>query len=437
MSSEAKDAKPRRNGTVVAHPTRPGVWVVRVTLGYEPVPGKKYGKQKRLNKTVRGSSQDASRVLRELLKQQDDGGHLPTSRLTLGAWLDEFDSVWSGNLAPVTKRKYGESLKSNLPGWLRGVKLRDLRERAIQEIYNSLSGSGKAPSTVSYFHRVLHARLQRAVQQGHLNKNPCSAVDLPTPRLRKYKTFTSDQAKAFLDLAEADKYGTLWALLLMTGVRPEEALGLKWEDLEGAKLAIRRALVRLGKDGWQLGPTKTGRSRSVPIAPALAKLIQKHKARQAGETLELGAEYARHGFIFASGFGEPLHWNTIVPRHFKPLMARLAFRLLNEADVPETGRELNRIERRTVKAAFKVTTESAIARAGLCGFRPYDLRHTTATLLLAAGEHPKVVAELLGHSGIKLTLDTYTHSVPGMVDRAAGRLEDIISGAKPALQSGA
>lgn len=107
----------------------------------------------------------------------------------------------------------------------------------------------------------------------------------------------------------------------------------------------------------------------------------------------MGATYENSGLIFASEKGSILHLRNIDARYFKPL--------LKEAGLPKV--------------------------------RLYDLRHTHATLLLAAGEHPKVVQERLGHSTITLTLDTYSHVVPGMQERAAERLDSLLDNSKAAV----
>lgn len=420
-----------RRGTIEERPH--GRWLVRVALGWDPVEKKRI----RLNVTVRGKRADAERKRTELLGKQDTGVPLPRSRFTLGDWLDEYAATWSGQLGPSTRRQAACSLRTYLPGWFRGVKLQALTAKTFQQLYNDLSTAGKAPGTVNYLHRVLRARVAKAVQLGHLAHNPVAAAKPPKPRLRENKTLQPDQARVFLSLAEEDRYGTLWMVLLQTGLRPGEALGLQWADLEGNALRIRRALVRVGRDGWTLEPTKTDSPRSVPLAPVALRLLQQHKARQAEAKLLLGSEYAAHGFIFASTFGEPLHWSTITSRHFRPLLARLALRLLHEPEAPDLRAGMTRSARREALSAFRERASHAIGRAGLAGLRPYDLRHSAATLLLAAGEHPKIVAELLGHSRIGLTLDTYSHVIPGMVDRATDRLEHLILGTAQEVQRGA
>ncbi len=109
------------------------------------------------------------------------------------------------------------------------------------------------------------------------------------------------------------------------------------------------------------------------------------KKDQAAEILE-AKEYTNHGFVFAGKTGEPLDERNIVNRHFKPVLKE----------------------------------------AGLPIIRLYDLRHTCATLLLSAGENPKVVSERLGHASITLTMDTYSHVLPDMQEAATKKLEDML-----------
>ncbi len=108
---------------------------------------------------------------------------------------------------------------------------------------------------------------------------------------------------------------------------------------------------------------------------------------QAEERLAKGPKYENQNLVFANSTGNPLDPINLVRRHFKPVLKR--------AGLPKE-------------------------------FRLYDLRHSCATLLLLAGENPKVVSERLGHASITLTLDTYSHVLPSMQQRAAEKLEAIL-----------
>src|SRR5690606_21203271 len=121
---------------------------------------------------------------------------------------------------------------------------------------------------------------------------------------------------------------------------------------------------------------------------SVVQALRAHRARQAEERLAAGARYENLDLVFATSEGRPLDERNLVRRHFKPL--------LRKAGLPDT-------------------------------IRLYDLRHTCATLLLAGGEHPKVVSERLGHASVTLTLDTYSHVLPDMQQRSVDILERMLA----------
>jgi len=415
-------ARHTRRGTIEQR--GPDRWLVRVSLGLDHVTGKWI----RASRSVRGNRKAAEAVLTEMLGKQDKGGALPRGRMTLGQWLEEFASTWSNALGPRTRHLAAQSLALYLPAPLKATPLVRLTPKAFQELYNRHLEAGLGPNTIGYLHRTLKSRLTKAVALGHLAANPLHATKPPAVPHREYRTLTPAEAKVFLEEADSRPYGPLWILLLMSGLRPEEALGLKWEDLDGGTLRVRRALIRLPKGRWELSSTKTGTERSIVLPATAQRVLQRHKARQAEGKLQLGSEYAGYGLIFATAFGQPLRWENLVARDFWPLMVRVACRMLRE---PAPAVERKGMKRGDLGKAFEDLREAesdALRRAGFDQMRPYDLRHSAATLLLAAGEHPKVVQEILGHSSIKLTLDTYSHVVPSMQERAAERLEEVIEG---------
>lgn len=424
-------------------PFGPDRWRVRVSLGRDPVTNKWV----RTSLIVDGSKRDAQRALTNALDRQDRTPIVPRGKVTLADWIAEYAETWSSRLAPQTREKAAEILRLYVPAGLASRRLSELTARHFQETYNALAARESrpiGPGTIDMLHRLLRVRLNRAVALGYMGRNPLaslgsgqgSAISLPAAEHREYRVFTAHEAKLFLEEAEPDRYGALWSLLLMTGLRPEEALGLKWDDLEGNRLGVRRALIRLAKGRWELAPTKTRRERSVSVPAVALKVLTRHRARQSETRLLLGSEYANHGLMFAATFGQPLRWENTVTRHFWPIVERVAFRLLGK---PAAGVVRKGLKRKELAPAFEAAREAAkvaLAKTGLDKMRPYDLRHSAATLLLAAGEHPKVVAERLGHSKVALTLDTYSHVVPGLEERAAERLEAAIMGSTSATKQG-
>jgi integrase len=232
----------------------------------------------------------------------------------------------------------------------------------------------------------------------------------------------------FLEEVEGTRFGALWTLLLLTGLRPGEALALRWDDLEGSRLRVRRALVRLADGSWTFEETKTKKGRSVTLPVTAARILQRHKARQAEVRLLLGPEYASHVLMFSTERGEPLDWHTLVHRYYRPLLRRLALRVVGESPTAPSRDGLTLPAFRDATQAHDKRVTAALAVTGLDRLRPYDLRHSAASLLPAAGEHPKLVSEMLGHARFGLTLDTYSHLIPGLEGRAAERLESVIQG---------
>jgi integrase len=212
----------------------------------------------------------------------------------------------------------------------------------------------------------------------------------PPRQVRKeMQALSPEEASRFLAAASKDKWSVLFALALTTGMRPEEYLGLQWKDvdLEKGTLVVQHTLIwRRKGGGWYFSEPKTSRSRrTIPLPTSVSVNLREHKRHQAEQRLRTGPKYQNNDLVFATAEGGPLMPRNLLSRHFKPI--------LKVAGLPK-----------------KV--------------RLYDLRHSCATLLLASGENPKVVSERLGHAGIAMTLDVYSHVLPSMQQAAAEKLEN-------------
>jgi len=191
-----------------------------------------------------------------------------------------------------------------------------------------------------------------------------------------------------LAAAEGDEQEALWRLALLTGMRRGEILGLCWADvdLERGSLAVRRTLIREEGGKWAYGTPKTAKGRrQIALPPSGVDSLRRHRVRQLEHRLALGEIYQENDIVFANGIGEPLHPNTLTWRY-----------------------------------------KRLIAHAGVQAIRFHDLRHTSASLMLQNGEHPKVVQERLGHANIAITLDLYSHLTNDMQRDAAQRLDTLI-----------
>lgn len=219
---------------------------------------------------------------------------------------------------------------------------------------------------------------------------------------------SEEHAGRFLDAARRDRYFALWAMLLMGGLRPSEALGLLWSavDLDEGRVQVERSLQRVGK-GWKLKRPKTAKARRVvALPPVAAQALRDWRRKQAEERLLLRAEYEDHGFVFANPFGKPLHRDNLSRQNFRRICERAGLGEYGPEPVKPNGQPGPR-KKRPFRAAH----------------RPYDLRHTCATLLLKKSVNVKIVSELLGHASVTLTLDIYSHVIPGMQETAAAEME--------------
>lgn len=222
---------------------------------------------------------------------------------------------------------------------------------------------------------------------GLTSRNPAQLVSPPRPGRREMTALSSVQLQRLLARTEGSRWHPLWVLMASTGLRKGEALGLGWQDvdLDARKLTVRRALQRQPGIGVVLVPPKSAKSRRTVYLSNVACSVL-WAQRQYQEACRLRAkEWLNSGLVFTNLQGGPL----------------------------ESG-EVNR------------ALTQALRHAGLPHIRVHDLRHTTASILLEAGTHPKIVQDLLGHSTIRLTLDTYSHLTPALHREAAQTMELVL-----------
>jgi len=367
------------------------VWVVRIFLGRD-----ENGKQKFHKKIIKGTKKEAVTYETKKLRERDLGISIESTNTTLNKYLDEWlDKAAKHRLRERTFEDYKEYLKRYVRHVIGSKKLCDLKPLDIQKLYTDLLERNLSARTVRYAHAVLSSALKQAVKWQILVVNPCDAVDLPKQQRTEMNALTPAEATKFLEAARTDKWYVIFSLALATGMRPEEYLGLQWKDLnfDTGTMIVRRALVWKRKGGgWSLQEPKTSQSRrTIPLPVSVLKELREHRRKQNEERLSIGAEYQNNDFIFAGEFGTPILASNLFRRHFQPIITKLV----------EEGKLKKKI-------------------------RLYDLRHSCATLLLSAGENPKVVSERLGHASIILTLDVYSHVLPDMQKSATEKIEKML-----------
>ncbi len=359
-----------------------GRWVGSIDLGY--------GSGRRQRRAYYGRTQAEVRDrLAAARRTHQQGLSLGSERQTVGAYLREWLNTERSTLRPRTWQRYEQYVRIHAIPELGAVALAKLSPQHLQRLYAARLGSGSSPATVAHLHAVLHRALHQAERIGLVPRNVVALVDPPRLVRKEMRTLSPEQARAFLSSVGEDRLGAVYVLAISTGLRQGELLALRWRDvdLDTRTLSVRATLQRTA-DGLVLAETKTARSRrQVMLTDAAVAALRRHRVSQAQERLRLGSAWEDGDLVFANEVGGAVEASNLLRRSFRPLL----------------------------KAA------------GLPTIRFHDLRHTAATLLLGRGVHPKIVSEMLGHSQIAVTLDTYSHVTPSMQRDATRAMDEVLA----------
>ncbi len=316
-------------------------------------------------------------------------------RLTLAGYLEHWLGAAAPGLRPASVETYRYLIETHVaPDPVGQARLQKLRPADIQGFYGRLLERGLSPATVRLIRGVLHKALSQAVDWGLLAVNPADRTRAPRVPRKEFRALSPDEARRLLEAARTvcPAYYPLLATLLATGMRIGEAVGLRWEDVdpEAGVIRVVRTLKYVGGRWVEGEPKSAAGKRQIPVPAELAGLLKEQRRAVLEARLKAGGAWCQE-------FGE-LVFPTARGRPVRP------------ADVWKGLR-------RACKAA------------GLPLIRVHDLRHTHATMLLLAGEHPRVVQERLGHSQISMTLEIYSHVLPDLQAQAARKVGELLRGA--------
>lgn len=369
-----------------------GRWCAQVTLGYVD------GKRKR--KYLYGDTRkEVAEQLKVVLRDQQQGLPVATERQTLGEYLDRWlTDVAKPKVRPKTYHSYAQLVRLHLKPALGRHQLGKLEPQHVQAMMNAKIKAGLSPRTVQYLRAVLRRALGQALKWGMVARNVATLVDPPRVVQPEIQPLDPDQARQFLEAVRGDRLEALYAVALALGLRQGETLGLRWRDvdLDLGIVQVRVALQRVNGEKPRLVEPKTRQSRrTLPLPEALVVQLRSQRTRQREEHLLAGPRWEGQDWdlVFTNTLGGPLDARHLV-------------------------------------RAFK----AHLVRAGLPDIRFHDLRHSCASLLLAQGVHPRTVMEVLGHSTITLTMNTYSHVIPQAQRQAVELLQGLF--AAPAASAG-
>ena len=369
-------------------------WEARVTVGFDPGTGKQVQKSftGKTQKEVREKMQAAAVAV-------NTGDYFEPSKMTLARWIEIWLQEYSGDKKYSTVKHYKAQCKTHIIPSLGAVRLSDLTPPQIQAFYNKKQRDGLAPKSVRNIHGILTKCLSTAVRVGYLRVNPAASATLPKVVRKEIHPLTDQQVQDFLQAASDDEYEILLKVILFTGLRESEAIGLTWDciDFKLGTLKICKQLQKrpLKDGGFTFTPSKNNKTRILKPAPFVMKLLERRRCEQAEQRLMTGdlwegwnsAEERKTALVFTSVIGRNLHPQTVY-NHYKKLAAKIG--------VPES--------------------------------RVHDLRHIFAVLSLQNGDDVKTVQSNLGHATAAFTLDVYGHVSEKMKNDSAARMEAYIEG---------
>lgn len=350
-------------------------WVSQVTVA----PGKR---KRAYSKT----KQDAIRKKNEMLRKANEG-MLPTSEdVKIRDFFPEWLEAIKNDIRISSYVKYKKLTK---------YILEDLGEYYIQKItpfqiktfYNKKLEDGLSTKMVNSIHGVLHVAFRSAVSWGYVTRNIVDNVDPPKIVTREGKPLTLEQAKKLLEHVKEHRLETFLTMEIVTGMRRGELLALRWSAIDiNRRIAVVLATVDyIPHYGYvETEPKTKAGKRPISLPPFLIDMLIEHKAKQEVQRKKVGEKWENMNLVFPD-----LHGGYFNPRYLE-------------------------------KTFNKIITD-----AGLPDIHFHDLRHSAASILLSMGVNIKVIQELLGHSNISITLDTYSHLLPSMQDEAVNMWDQI------------
>lgn len=370
-----------------------GRWEARYTVGRDP------GTGKQVQRSVYGTTQqEVRKKLAQAVASLDNGNYFEPAKMMLARWVEIWLSEYMGDKKFLTVKHYKAQCKTHIVPSLGAVKLSELTTPQIQAFYNRLLRDGMAPKSVRNIHGILTKCLSTAVSVEYIRDNPASRATLPRVEKKEIHPLTDEQVKDFLQVSTGDEYEILLKVILFTGLRESEAIGLTWDcvDFKAGTVKVCKQLQKrpLADGGFTFAPLKNDKTRILCPAPFVMELLERRKREQAAQRLKAGelwegwqtAEEQKSALVFTTAAGGNLSPQTVY-NHYKKLAVQIG--------APDS--------------------------------RVHDLRHTFAVLSLQNGDDVKTVQGNLGHATAAFTLDVYGHVSERMKEDSAARMQKYIT----------
>jgi integrase len=367
----------------------PGRWAIIIDDPNSPTRKRRWHSFKG---TKRGAQIECARLISEI----QNGSYLAPDKTTFAEFAERWLTHVKSQVSPKSHERYSEIMRKNVVPLIGAVVLTKLKPAVISEAYARALESGRrdgtgglSPRTVHHMHRLIRQSLAQAVKWELLTRNPADAVDPPRVERTAMNTYSLPQTGELIDAMRGTRLFVPTLLAVLLGMRRGEIAALRWKavDLDTGQLAVIESAEQMNGT-VRLKPPKNGRSRTVALATTITEELHAHRAAQAQELLKLGVRLTEDHFVCTHADGRMMQPTWITHEWI-----------------------------------------ALISETGLPRIRFHDLRHAHATHMLAGGIHPKIASERLGHSKVGITLDLYSHVMPGMQENAAAQVDAALQAA--------
>jgi integrase len=340
-------------------------WMGVALLGYDQ-------RGKPIRKSVTAKTRpEVLQKLKQLRRQIDEGLPASDTNVKVLELFDRwFDDVLRHQVQPNTVNNYRTIYQMHILPTLGNRKLADLKVADVDRLLSKKTDDELSSSTVRRIRAVLSQCLDQGIRWELVTSNVAALSRTPKSTRSEGRSLSLEEARHFLESLKGHRNEALYALMLSTGLRRGEALGLMWKDMDrdAGVLRVRRQLKREGGT-LVTADTKTARSRrAINLPEPMLRTLLIHEEHQQEEKRSLGRAWTSSGFIFTTTVGTP-------------------------------------IDPRNLYREFQGICRSA----GLGDWHPHELRHSAASLMLAQGVKIQVVSQVLGHASIRMTADVYGH----------------------------
>ncbi|AXF56826.1 MULTISPECIES: tyrosine-type recombinase/integrase [Bacillaceae] len=346
----------------------------------------KRGKRKQKRYSGYNTKKLAEKAMSNTLNDVNEGTYVPPQNITFVDFLQNWVNGRQNSLSKGTAKTYHYLVDMHVSEFFHTIKLTDLEVEDFDDFYNHLLNEKKlSPATIRKIHHsICKAGLNEAIRKKLLKDNPSTLADLPSFEKTRIEIWDEQETQEFLKKAKKHYLYIAFHLALSTGMRQGEILALQWNqiDMERKTISIDKSLRR----NMEISTTKTDAgARLVSIPDQTVNELQRHWKWQKEQQLKLGKAYENKNLVVST------KWGTLISH------------------------------RNLLRAYYQIRKPLNVKPITF-----HELRHTHATHLLKLGFHPKIVQERLGHNSIQVTIDTYSHLMPGLQETAAQKLGNMI-----------